>query len=139
MRLAALQIEDNIPHDTRKGLYLDARRLVRRIAFANPLLDFDKLLFIKRHDSVGVFHMCDQYYGCNAKPGGGLFILSDLFGSDPKLTNVLEDSTVERGRLTGDNLSEGAFLSPDLSYDGKTILFAYTQARAYEKYRGKDA
>jgi len=52
---------------------------------------------------------------------------------------VLENSAVERGRLTGDDLSTGAFLSPELSFDGKTILFAYTQAKAYEKYRGKTA
>jgi len=83
--------------------------------------------------------MCDQYYGCNAKPGGGLFVLSDPFGNNPKLTNILENSIVQRGRLKGDNLSTGAFLSPELSYDGKTILFAYTQAKAYEKYRGKEA
>jgi len=138
-RLTGLKLDGTLAHDTRKGLYLEARWLVRRIAFANPLLDFDKLLFIKRHDSVGVFHMCDQYYGCNAKPGGGLFVLSDPFGPNPQLANVLENSTIEHGRLAGDTLSEGAFLSPDLSYDGKTILFAYTQARAYEKYQGKEA
>jgi hypothetical protein len=125
--------------EERRGMYLDVRRTIRNIAFCNPLLDFDKILFIKRHDSVGVFHMCDQYYGCNAKPGGGLFVLSDPFGENPKLTNVLENSVVERGRLRGDSLSTGAFLSPELSYDGKTILFAYTQAKAYEKYRGKEA
>jgi hypothetical protein len=125
--------------DDRRGIYLAVRRAVREIAFCNPLLDFDKILFIKRHDSVGVFHMCDQYYGCNAKPGGGLFVLADPFGENPRLTNVLQDSVVERGRLKGDNLTTGAFLSPELSYDGKTILFAYTQARAYEKYRGKEA
>ncbi|MHC4168442.1 MAG: TolB family protein, partial [Planctomycetota bacterium] len=123
----------------RRGVYLAVRRAIREIAFCNPLLDFDKILFIKRHDSVGVFHMCDQYYGCNARPGGGLFVLSDPFGDNPRLTNVLENSVVERGRLKGDDLSTGAFLSPELSYDGKTILFAYTQARAYEKYRGKEA
>jgi hypothetical protein len=83
--------------------------------------------------------MCDQYYGCNARPGGGLFILSDPFGSNPKLINVLQNSVVERGRLAGDDLSSGTYLSPELSYDGKTILFAYTQAKAYEKYRGKEA
>jgi len=127
-RLSGLEITDNIPQDVRREIYLDARRLVRRIAFCNPLLDFDKLLFIKRHDSVGVFHMCDQYYGCNARPGGGLFVLSDPFGPNPRLTNVLENSVVEKGRLKADNLSTGAFLSPDLSYDGKTILFAYTSA-----------
>ena len=125
--------------ETRKSLYFEARGLLRRIAFCNPLLDFDKILFIKRHDSVGVFHMSDQYYGCNARPGGGLFVLSDPFGENPKLTNVLEDSVVESGRLKGKNLSSGTFLSPELSYDGKTILFAYSQAKAYEKYRGKEA
>ncbi len=125
--------------DDRRDIYLDVRRAVREIAFCNPLLDFDKILFVKRYDSVGVFHMCDQYYGCNAKPGGGLFVLADPFGENPRLTNVLENSVVERGRLKGDNLTTGAFLSPELSYDGKTILFAYTQARAYEKCQGKEA
>ncbi|MHC4169621.1 MAG: TolB family protein, partial [Planctomycetota bacterium] len=133
------RLSENASEENRKALYFEARGLLRRIAMSNPLLDFDKILFIKRHDSVGVFHMCDQYYGCNARPGGGLFVLSDPFGENPKLTNVLENSVVERGRLKGDNLSTGAFLSPELSYDGKTILFAYTQAKAYEKYRGKEA
>jgi len=138
-RLSRLEEANNVSDSDRREIYLKACIIIRRIAFCNPLLDFDKLLFIKRHDSVGVFHMCDQYYGCNAVPGGGLFILSDPFGADPKLINVLENSVVENGRLKGDNLSTGAFLSPDLSYDGRTILFAYTQAGAFEKYRGKEA
>ena len=125
--------------ETRKSIYFEARRLLRRIALSNPKLDFSNILFIKRHDAQGVFHMCDQYYGCNAKPGGGLFILSDAFGPNPTLTNVLEDSVVEQGRLAGERLTEGTFLSPELSYDGRTILFAYTQAKAYEKYQGKEA
>ncbi|MHC4371324.1 MAG: hypothetical protein ACYSW8_27240 [Planctomycetota bacterium] len=129
-RLEARLAKTSAAADDRRGMYLAVRRTVRQIAFCNPLLDFDKILFIKRHDSVGVFHMCDQYYGCNARPGGGLFVLSDPFGDNPRLTNVLENSVVERGRLKGDDLSTGAFLSPELSYDGKTILFAYTQARA---------
>ncbi|MBL7188038.1 MAG: discoidin domain-containing protein [Phycisphaerae bacterium] len=132
-------MKGDVSQEKRKALYFEARALKRQIALSNPLLDFDKILFIKRHDSVGVFHMCDQYYGCNAKPGGGLFVLSDPFGEKPRLTNVLENSVVERGRLRGDNLSAGAFLSPELSYDGKTILFAYTRAKAYEKYGGKEA
>jgi len=138
-QLSRLKRADAVPDSDHREIYLKARILVRRIAFCNPLLDFDKLLFIKRHDSAGVFHMCDQYYGCNAVPGGGLFILSNPFGAYPKLINVLGNSVVENGRLKGDNLSTGAFLSPDLSYDGKTILFAYTQAKAFEKYRGKEA
>jgi len=118
----------------RRELFEKARKLRRRIAFANPLLDFDRLLFIKRHDAGGPFHMCDQYYGCNARPGGGLFVLSDPFGPDPKLTDLLADAVVERGRLKGRKLTGGSFLSPELSFDGRTILFAYTQAKAKKTY-----
>lgn len=125
--------------DQRRQLYLDGCRLARRIAFCNPLLNFDRLLFIKRHDSAGVYHMCDQYYGCNAKPGGGLFVLTDPFGANPQLTNLLENSVVENGRLQGQKLDGGTFLSPELSFDGQTILFAYSQAKAWDKYQGKEA
>ncbi len=118
----------------RRELFDKARKLRRRIAFSNPLLKFDKLLFIKRHDSSGPFHMCDQFYGCNARPGGGLFVLSDPFGSEPRASDLLEGSVVENGRLKGQKLTGGAFLSPELSFDGKTILFAWTQAKAKKTY-----
>ena len=118
----------------RRKLLARAVKLRRRIAFANPLLDFDKILFIKRHDAGGPFHMCDQYYGCNAKPGGGLFVLHDPFGENPRAVDLLADSVVEKGRLEGSKLVGGSFLSPELSFDGKTILFAYTQAKATKTY-----
>jgi len=127
-RLAGLEKEKPGERE-RRDLYFSARRLVREIAFTNPLLDFDRILFIQRHHPGGVFHMCDQYYGFNARPGGGLFILCDPFGPSPKLINVLADSVVERGRLQGRQLEPGAFLSPELSFDGKTILFAYTEGK----------
>lgn len=114
---------------TRRRLYLAARRLAREVAFCNPRLDFDRILFIKRHDAGGVFHMCDQYYGFNARPGGGLFILQDPFGLHPQLIPLLENSVVEKGRLQGEKLSTGAFLSPNLSFDGRAIVFAYTEAK----------
>ena len=61
-RLARLEAADEVPQKVRKEIHFDARRAARDIAFSNPLLDFDKILFLKRHDSVGVYHMCDQYY-----------------------------------------------------------------------------
>ncbi|MHC4181348.1 MAG: HzsA-related protein, partial [Planctomycetota bacterium] len=79
-------------------------------------------------------HICDQYYGLTAVPGGGLFILSDPFGDHPKLTDVLADSRVETGRLKGKKLAGGSFLSPELSWDAKTILFAYTEATDQEHF-----
>ena len=126
-RLAELEAGPAVPHQVRRETYFEARRLLRKIAFSNPLLDFDELLFLKREHPGGVFHICDQYYGFSAKPGGGLFVLSDPFGENPKLANIVEGARVENGRLQGQELVPGSFLSPELSYDGKTILFAYTE------------
>ena len=112
--------------ELRAGLYRDACRLRRAIALSNPLLDFAALLFIKRHPSRGN-HMCFQYYGRNAVPGGGLYVLADPFGHSPKLRNVLSGALVAGGRLKGQSLQGGCLLSPELSYDGRTILFAHTE------------
>lgn len=139
VRLESLETAASTDQSQRKSLYLDARRAKRAIALCNPLLSIDSLLFIKRHDSVGVFHMCDQYYGCNAKPGGGLYVLRDPFGPEPKLENLLAESVVQNGRLKGQKLEGGTFLSPEVSFDGQTIFFAWSQAQAYEKYQGKAA
>jgi len=112
--------------EARRKLFESACKLRRRIAFSNPLLNFEEILFIKRHRS-SFNHMCDQYYGINAQPGGGLFVLSEPFGPNPTLRDVLAESVVRNGRLKGTRLLGGSFLSPDLSFDGKTILFAYVE------------
>jgi hypothetical protein len=115
------------PEGPRVELYLKVCALRRRIAFANPLLDFDRIFFVQRHLSAN--HMCDQFYGHLAKPGGGLFVLSDPFGPRPALQNLLSGSVVESGRLKGRTLAPGAFLSPELSFDAKTILVAHTELK----------
>ncbi len=121
-----LEASGDAPESPRKSIYFKARRLLRRIAFTNPLLDFDRILFIKRRHPY-YQHICDQYYGFTSIAGGGLFILSDPFGKHPELIDVLEQSRVENGRFKGRKLVPGSFLSPELSYDGKEILFAYTE------------
>jgi hypothetical protein len=123
--------------ETRYELFEVTLRLRRMIAFSNPLLDFDQILFIKRQflpetrtwgpDMLGN-HMCDQYFGFHAIPGGGLYVLEDAFSEQPKIRNVLADSFVLNGRLEGKKLNPGGFLSPELSFDGKSVLFAYTEA-----------
>ncbi|MHC4725834.1 MAG: HzsA-related protein [Planctomycetota bacterium] len=115
-------------------LFKQACRLRRRIALSNPLLDFDKILFIKRHRAT-FNHMCDQYYGINVLPGGGIYVLSDPFSDNPKVRDVLADSVVQRGRLKGQRLKGGSVLSPDLSYDGKTIVFAYVECKGDREHR----
>ena len=115
-------------------LFKEACQLRRQIAFSNPLLNFDEILFIKRHRAT-FNHMCDQYYGINVLPGGSIHILKDPFGDNPQVRDILAESIVQRGRLAGQRLTEGSFLSPDLSYDGKTVTFAYVECRGDTKHR----
>ncbi|MHB8899802.1 MAG: galactose-binding domain-containing protein, partial [Thermoguttaceae bacterium] len=126
-RVEQLQSAGTTSLADRREHYFQARRLLRRIAFCNPLLDFDRILFIKRHDAAGLYHMVHQYYGFGAVPGGGLFVLSNPFSDRPGVSNLLEKSVVAGGRLAGQRLLPGTFLSPELSFDGRKILFAYTQ------------
>jgi hypothetical protein len=135
----------------RRALFDRACHLRRQIAFENPLLDFRDILFIKRQRSC-FNHMCDQFYGIAQRPGGGLFVLRDAFGPGAKLRDVLAGSVVAGGRLQGQALSGGprrswnlvldfsgnlsgeqtdggSFLSPALSYDGRSVTFAYVECR----------
>jgi hypothetical protein len=141
----------------RRALFKEVCRVRRQIAFANPLLNFKEILFIKRHRAI-YGHMCDQYYGITAQPGGGLYVLADPFGPAPQVRDLLAGAVVERGRLAGRKLGGGAnvapppaydgvghlegpdqeggsFLSPDLSYDAKTVLFAYVECRGDKTHR----
>ena len=142
----------------RRSLFNQVCRVRRRIALSNPLLGFKDLLFVKRQRSC-INHMCDQYYGITQRPGGGLFILSDAFGPKAALRDLLADSVVNRGRLQGQKLAGGprrswnltpdinhndlygeeteggSFLSPALSYDGKTVVFAYVECQGGRKHR----
>jgi len=103
------------PQPSPKGrgdLYLKARWTVRRMAMANPLLDFDDLLFVKR--VPGTFtHMSDQNYGWFSRPGGGLFVLEKFKSQEPRL------------RCLSTALPEGSVLSPDISYDGRKVVFSH--------------
>ena len=151
--LAALKAEaekvDPKEAAARRALFDRVLPVRRRIAFANPLLDFKDLVFVKRHRAI-YEHMCDQFYGIAARPGGGLFVLRDAFGPNPQARDLLANAAVENGRLkgqrlfggngagkrlsydgevnlSGDETTGGAFLSPELSYDAKRLLFAYCE------------
>jgi hypothetical protein len=102
------------PGEQNRALFLEARRIQRRLALENPLLrQFDTLLFTKR--VPGSFnHMSDQYYGWWSKPGGGIYLLR----------NFLSDQPAEKC-LTSGFKEPGSFLRPTLSYDGSKVLFAW--------------
>jgi hypothetical protein len=98
----------------RRALYFKARWAIRDMALRNPLLDFDRILFVKR--APGMFpHMSDQYYGWWSRPGGGLFVLEDFKRGEPRTRCLTAD------------LPPGSVQGPDLSFDAKRVLFAWSQ------------
>jgi len=145
----------------RRKLFDAACALRRRIALANPLLDFDRIVFIKRHRAI-YQHMCDQFYGLCQNPGGGLYVLEDAFGANPKVRDLLAQSNCETGRLRGATLKAqsvplpsiqydgqqrlrgtdvegGSFLAPALSPDARQIAFAYVERKgAAEQFMHED-
>ena len=95
-----------------RQLYMKACWAVRKMALANPLLDFDTILFVKRATTMFP-HMSDQYYGWWSRGGGGIYLLKGFKGDSPRVECITKD------------WPKGNFLRPELSYDGKRVLFAY--------------
>jgi hypothetical protein len=99
-----------------RELYQALRQLKRRIALANPLMNFGPLLFAKRSPPA-YSHLVMQYFGWRQRPGGGLFILEK-----PGHSLVARD--ILAGRLEG-----GSVLEPSLSWDGQRIAFSWVDLR----------
>jgi hypothetical protein len=121
-------------------LFEQVTRLRRKIAFANPLLkNITKLLFITREvlppdEFKYGSHMCDQYFGFHATihgttKGNGLYVLENPWSGKPVARNLIENSVIEKGARKGQKLATGGYLAPDLSFDGKEILFCYTDGK----------
>ena len=115
------------------GDYCAVATLQRELALRNPLLDFEAILFVGRgnyygDDPTGQHQLSGPLAFCN-RVGGGLYIVKNFKGS-PEIVDVLEHSVVEDGSYKGWKLSaKGSFYSPELSYDGKTILFSWSENR----------
>ena len=112
-------------------LYAEVRNLGRRAAFSNPLLSFDDVLFVERkcvgEDNFSGGHMTTASFGHTQIYGGGLYIARNIKSGNPVIVNVLKGSVIENGPWKGRKLTGGAFISPDLSFDGQEILFAYAK------------
>ncbi|MCZ7637892.1 MAG: hypothetical protein M5U12_18770 [Verrucomicrobia bacterium] len=87
-----------------------------------------------------------------------MYVLEGLWGPDLRLRDLLENSVCRNGRLAGQRLTGGprrhwdlhydgmgnlageeteggSFLSPALSYDGQTVLFAYVECQGDRQHR----
>ncbi len=99
---------------TAAEVWLAVRAFKRAIALSNPLLG-DTPLIVCQRKPPAYSHLVGQYFGWRQRPGGGLFVL-DHPGYSVTLRDVLQ------GRLPAGNI-----LEPQLSYDGKRILFSFVE------------
>ncbi|HIQ19974.1 MAG TPA: hypothetical protein EYH34_01875, partial [Planctomycetes bacterium] len=100
-----------------ESLWLEVHWTRRRIVFSDPLARIGPLLIVK-WTPPSFSHQLTQYVGRYARPGGGLFVLEE------------PGRSMRCRQLVADQLPAGSFLQPDVSYDGRRILFAYCQVRA---------
>ncbi|MGQ9576752.1 MAG: HzsA-related protein, partial [Thermoguttaceae bacterium] len=105
-------------------LWHEVHWLRRQIALANPLAQVGPLLFVKQVPSI-FSHQLTQYQGNCARPGGGLFVLDE------------PGRSMQCRPLAPDGLPLGSYQFPEVSYDGRRVLFAYCRVQQVPPDREK--
>jgi len=129
--------------EQRRELYLEARWLVRGLVFANALLDFQQVLFVKRFTQETYPDVCLNHMPWVSRPGGDLCILGPAVegGSliaalaDPPATAEAPPVASVRRILNG-ALGPGHVHGMDLWFDGSRIVFGYAKARGDQPPEG---
>ena len=111
--LGGLDLNTPDLQDKLVNLFFKIQWTIRSAAFKNPLLDFDDLVFVKRLPGNFRCH-CDEYLSYWSRPGGELCILENFKTDRPIVKS-----------LTAGLLPPGDITRPELSYDGRRVLFSY--------------
>jgi hypothetical protein len=126
-RLAALPTsvtQTTVSRDAEQRLYFDARRVVRRLALSNPLLQFRQLLFVKRFTQQTYPDICLNHMPWVSRPGGDLCVLDEPFAADnakPRVRNILSGQ-----------LGPGHVHGMDLWWNADRIVFGYARAKSLD-------
>jgi len=117
-------LPDDAPAEAQRELYFQVRWVVRRLAFSNPLVNFDRLLFVKRFTQQTYPDICLNHMPWVSRPGGDICVLENPFASD---------GTVQRLRDVIDGkLGPGHVHGMDLWFDGDRIVFGYAKSESNE-------
>ncbi len=111
----------------RLSFYREVRWLARGAALKNPLLGSGKMVFLKRHRFICqmLHEYLGYFYDYGDIDGGGVFLLEQPGGSVKTGQIIITD--LIQGRLP-----RGNYTTLALSFDGRTIYFAFAE-RAPEK------
>ena len=96
-------------------LWRETHQLRRRIALQNPLAQTGPLVFVQDVPGGAYSSHIVSFHGDSARPGGGIFVLEEP-GRSMRIRS-----------LTEDRLPQGAYMHPEVSYDGRRVLFAYCE------------
>ena len=97
------------------ALYYEARWAVRNLAFQNPLLHTnDGILFVRRFHPTRN-HQCSRRRSRYNKLGGDICVLK----------HIRADAPAEIVSLTEGKFPDGVFARPDISFDGKRMVFGF--------------
>ena len=108
----------------RKALFAKVCSLRRGIAFANPLLNFDRIVcMLERPGGRRIIEQARAVCRGHSR-GGGPIIIRD-FKSKPVVAGALAGVSVTSGPWKGKTLT-GKFSGLELNYNGKELLFAAT-------------
>ncbi|MHC4521131.1 MAG: LamG-like jellyroll fold domain-containing protein, partial [Planctomycetota bacterium] len=117
--LAELEaLETRTTSGENEQLYFAVRRVKRRIMFASPVVDFNRVLFVDIPFPQGSEwpHETRHRLGYMAVPGGRLLILDGLSPAG-HLTKLMPVEPLH-----------GTFWRPDLSFDAQRVLFSFHPA-----------
>jgi concanavalin A-like lectin/glucanase superfamily protein/hydrazine synthase alpha subunit-like protein len=98
-----------------EDLYLQVRKLKRKVMFNNPVVDFDRVLYVDMPYPAGKEwpHETRHRLGYMAVPGARLLVLDGL-----------SPAGIPRKLMPQEPL-HGSFWRPDLDYDGKRVVFCF--------------
>ncbi|MBM4020582.1 MAG: hypothetical protein FJ288_20065, partial [Planctomycetes bacterium] len=136
---AEVQASEALDPEAAKALYLKIRRVGRELVLKNPLVAARPILFMMRHREVGymLYEYLGWYYshghspGSGAysprtptpPPGGGIFVL-ERPGRKPEVRPLLSDPALQKGH----------FVTLSVSFDAKTVYFAWADPTGKEPY-----
>ncbi|MGL4943327.1 MAG: discoidin domain-containing protein [Thermoguttaceae bacterium] len=110
---------DIAPNTSPREEYLRLRRLGRKLVMRNPLVNFDRLLFVKRYTQQTYPDVCLNHMPWVSRPGGDIYVLENpcsLDGTDQHLTPLIDGK-----------LGVGHVRGIDLWWDGDRIVFGYAK------------
>jgi mono/diheme cytochrome c family protein len=144
-RLASLP--KDAPDQERRDLYVQARWAVRRLALANPLLNFDRLLFVKKFTQETYPDVCLNHMPWVSRPGGDLCILSAA-ATEPRPSGSVftalaapapaggQSSPLRLRALLNRALGPGHVHGLDLWYGADRIVFGFARAQSDQPPQG---